>query len=160
MSGGADAVEVRRLTASELERIEADEPPGKGFVRAMWRLQREGTSVLLVAWVGSDPVGSGQLDLRTSPVELKNLNVRPAMRGRGIGTAIVAAAEECARNRGETTLALGVAIDNPAARRLYERLGFVATGETSTVTYDFVDAAGVARTATETDEVFVTSLVF
>lgn len=158
MSGDADAVQVRALAASEVDRIEADEPPGKGFVRAMWRLQCDGASVLLVAWLGSDPVGSGQLDLRTSPVELKNLHVRPAMRGCGIGTAIVAAAEACARDRGETTLALGVAIDNPGARRLYERLGFVSTGELATITYDFVDAEGAMRTATETDEGFVTSL--
>jgi len=33
-----------------------------------------------------------------------------------------------------------------------ERLGYVATGEMSTVTYDYVDAEGLARTATETDE--------
>ena len=43
-------------------------------------------------------------------------------------------------------------MDNPGARRLYERLGYVATGEMSTVTYDYVDAEGLSRTATETDE--------
>lgn len=108
--------------------------------------------MLLVAWAGDVPVGSGQLDLDAAPIELKNLNVRPDRRGQGIGTALVAAAEEWTRARGHTRLSMGVAVDNPGARRLYERLGYVATGEMSTVTYDYVDAEGLSRTATETDE--------
>jgi len=153
-----DGIEVRELAASEVDRIEAEEPAGQGFVRAMWRLQSVGDSTLLVAWVGNDPLGSGQLDLRTSPIELKNLNVRPHARGRGIGSALVAAAEMWARERGHTHLSMGVAVDNPDARRLYERLGYAATGRMSTVTYDYVDADGVSRTATETDELLVKSL--
>ena len=46
-------------------------------------------------------------------------------------------------------------MDNPDARRLYQRLGYAPTGELSTVTYEYVDAEGVARTATETDEMLV-----
>lgn len=145
-------VEVRELSASDVDRIEADEPAGKGFVREMWRLQVLGRSMLLVAWAGDVPVGSGQLDLGGAPIELKNLNVRPDRRGQGVGTALVVAAEAWMCAHGHTRLSLGVAVDNPAARRLYERLGYVATGEMSTVTYDYVDAEGLARTATETDE--------
>lgn len=151
-------VEVRELSASDVDRIEADEPPGRGFVREMWRLQVAGDSVLLVAWVGEVPVGSGQLDLRTSPVELKNLHVRADSRGGGIGTALVAAAEAWMRACGHARLSIGVAVDNSAARRLYERLGYVATGEFSTVTYAYVDDEGISRTATETDELLVKTL--
>lgn len=149
------SLQVRVLAASEVDRIEVDEPPGQGFVRQMWRLQSAGDSVLLVAWVGDQPAGSGQLDLRTSPIELKNLNVRPVLRGRGIGSALLAAAESWSRERGHQRICLGVAVDNPDARRLYQRRGYAPTGELSTVTYEYVDAEGVARTATETDEMLV-----
>ncbi|MBN9224317.1 MAG: acetyltransferase [Microbacterium sp. SCN 70-27] len=53
---------------------------------------------------------------------------------------------------------MGVGVDNPRARALYERLGYVATGRFSTTTYDFMDASGATRTATETDELLVKEL--
>jgi GNAT superfamily N-acetyltransferase len=143
------AIEVRALAASEVGRLERDEPPGRGFARAMWALQEQGGSTLLVAWDGDRPVGAGQLDLRGDVPELRNLQVDAAERGRGIGTAIVRAAEErVAPGR----LAVGVGLDNPRARALYERLGYRGTGETTTTTYAYVDDAGVTRQATETDE--------
>ena len=143
------AIEVRALAASEVGRLEREEPPGRGFARAMWALQEAGGSTLLVAWDGDRPVGAGQLDLRGDVPELRNLQVDAAERGRGIGTAIVRAAEErIAPGR----LAVGVGLDNPRARALYERLGYRGTGETTTTTYAYVDDAGVTRQATETDE--------
>ena len=143
------AIEVRALAASEVGRLERDEPPGRGFARAMWALQEAGGSTLLVAWDGDRPVGAGQLDLRGDVPELRNLQVDAAERGRGIGTAIVRAAEErVAPGR----LAVGVGLDNPRARALYERLGYRGTGETTTTTYAYVDDAGVTRQAIETDE--------
>lgn len=143
------AIEVRALAASEVGRLGRDEPPGRGFARAMWALQEAGGSTLLVAWDGDRPVGAGQLDLRGAVPELRNLQVVESARGRGIGTAIIRAAEErVAPGR----LAVGVGLDNPRARALYERLGYRGTGETTTTTYAYVDDAGVTRQATETDE--------
>lgn len=73
-----------------------------------------------------------------------------------MGSALVAAAEEVVRPRG--CLAMGVGVDNSRARALYERLGYVATGRFSTTTYDYMDASGATRTATETDEMLVKEL--
>ena len=87
------AIEVRALAASEVGRLERDEPPGRGFARAMWALQEASGSTLLVAWDGDRPVGAGQLDLRGDVPELRNLQVDAGERGRGIGTAIIRAAE-------------------------------------------------------------------
>jgi GNAT superfamily N-acetyltransferase len=143
------AIEVRALAASEVGRLERDEPPGRGFARAMWALQEAGGSTLLVAWDGDRPLGSGQLDLRGDVPELRNLQVQEAARGRGIGTVIVRAAEE---RVGSGLLTVRVALDNPRARALYERLGYRGTGELTTTTYAYVDDAGVTRQATETDE--------
>ncbi len=142
-------VQVRQLIGSELDRIEANEPPGQGFVRAMWKQQCSGNSILLVAWVGDRHAGSGQL-VWTSPPELKNLNVIPPLRGWGVGSAIIAAAEAHIPLGGR--LAVGVGLGNPRARALYERLGYVGAGHITTTTYEYVDADGTRRTATETDE--------
>ncbi|MBM7412827.1 GNAT superfamily N-acetyltransferase [Clavibacter michiganensis] len=150
------ATEVRALAASEVGRLESEEPPGRGFARAMWAAQEAGGSTLLVAWDGDRPVGTGQLDLRGDVPELRNLRVDEAERGRGIGTAIIRAAEErVAPGR----LAVDVALDDPRARALYERLGYRDTGETTTTTYAYVDDAGVTRQATETDETLARDLV-
>ncbi|MGP9843822.1 GNAT family N-acetyltransferase [Brachybacterium sp. 107] len=71
-------------------------------------------------------------------------------RGRGIGTDLMHAAEK--RCAPATAVRLRVGLDNPGARRLYERLGYAGTGELQTTTYEFRDADGHLRSATETDE--------
>ncbi|HUK77142.1 MAG TPA: GNAT family N-acetyltransferase [Thermoleophilia bacterium] len=53
------------------------------------------------------------------------LAVRPACRGRGIGSRLLAAAIELASEQGAAALSLSVARDNQRARRLYDRAGFV-----------------------------------
>lgn len=146
-------LEVRRLEATDLERTEAREPSGQGFVRAMWGLQQRGESVLVVAWSDGVPVGAAQLDLRTDPFEVKNLHVDEHARGQSIGTALMAEVERLATPT--SRLAVGVGVDNPRARALYERLGYRSTGQESTTTYEYVDAHGVRRTATETDVLLV-----
>jgi ribosomal protein S18 acetylase RimI-like enzyme len=51
--------------------------------------------------------------------------VEPAEQGRGVGTALVAGAEELARAFGLPYLSLMVTEDNAAAQRLYARAGLV-----------------------------------
>jgi GNAT superfamily N-acetyltransferase len=45
-------------------------------------------------------------------------------RGRGVGAALLAAAEQWARTRGYRLLSLNVFIDNTEARSVYERAGY------------------------------------
>lgn len=52
------------------------------------------------------------------------LAVAEDARGRGIGTALLEAAIDEATRRGASAVVLEVVDTNPAARRLYERLGF------------------------------------
>ncbi len=54
--------------------------------------------------------------------------VVPAARGRGIGSALLYAAEAHARRRGARKLSLRVFGTNTTARRMYERHGFVVEG--------------------------------
>ncbi|UTT61659.1 GNAT family N-acetyltransferase [Microcella humidisoli] len=97
----------------------------------------------------------------TDPAELKSLSVDASARGRGVGSAIIAAAEKVVEERADLAtgrarrLVVGVVFDNPRAAALYERLGFVRTGVVSTTTYEYVDDEGATRTATETDEELV-----
>ena len=83
-----------------------------------------------------DGVVVGQLDafMRPQPSQgsmrmprraaLIGVAVDDGWRGRGIGTALMHAAEAWARDRGFDTLELDVADANGDARRLYERLGY------------------------------------
>jgi aminoglycoside 6'-N-acetyltransferase len=56
------------------------------------------------------------------------LSVAPDWRGRGVGTALMAAAEEWARGHGARRMILDLAAANEGARRLYERLGYEVHG--------------------------------
>ncbi|MCR4402037.1 MAG: GNAT family N-acetyltransferase [Firmicutes bacterium] len=55
---------------------------------------------------------------------IERVAVLPAWRGRGIGTQLLEAAEKRAKAAGIGKCSLDVDIDNEAARRLYERLGY------------------------------------
>ena len=83
----------------------------------------------------------GQLDAiggrRRSPGSMRvqrasasiGIAVLDGWRGRGIGTALMAAAEDWARGRGLDVLELDVATPNEGGRRLYERLGYIRVAE-------------------------------
>jgi GNAT superfamily N-acetyltransferase len=55
--------------------------------------------------------------------------VRPDARGRGVGEALMNAAAGWARARGHAAMYLWVAEANEPARRLYDRYGFIPTGD-------------------------------
>lgn len=146
------AVSVRVCDASELDVIASLEPTGQNFAIRMFAAQEQGLCRFLIAWAAEEPVGSAELTTKKLP-ELKNLNVPEAHRGQGIGSQIIAAAEALIGESGSLTI--GVGVDNPRAAELYERLGYVRTGQLSTTIYDYVDDEGASKTATETDEMLI-----
>ncbi|WP_414171389.1 GNAT family N-acetyltransferase [Clavibacter tessellarius] len=75
--------------------------------------------------------------------------------GRGVGTAIIRAAEERVT---PGRLTVGVGLDNPRARALYEAARLPRHGEMTTTSYAYVDDAGATRQATETDETLARDL--
>jgi ribosomal protein S18 acetylase RimI-like enzyme len=58
-----------------------------------------------------------------------HLGVHPAARSRGIGEALVAHLLSLGIGKGHTQAALDVAVTNPRAEALYQRLGFAVTQE-------------------------------
>lgn len=87
---------------------------------------RRGRSVYLVAWEDEQPIGHALLDW-TGP-ELQDVYVTPDARRRGVASALTAEAERLAAERGHSALRLSVSETNEAARRLYERLGYLDAG--------------------------------
>lgn len=100
--------------------------------------ERARTAVVLVAERGGTLVGTVTICPPGSvfhevghpdEVEFRFLAVLPAAWGSGVGEALVAACEQHARARGAGGLVLSVRDINIGARRMYERLGFVAAPE-------------------------------
>jgi ribosomal protein S18 acetylase RimI-like enzyme len=123
-----DAAEVAAL----LDRFQAefDEPtPGAAVLepRVREHVERD-LSVFLLA--GPADTGVAQLRFREYLLTgkptcyLEELYVVPDRRGEGHGRALMEAASGAARERGATTMELGTATNDRAARGLYESLGF------------------------------------
>ena len=102
--------------------------------RAMVRHER-GDNYMLVADVEGFPVGQLWLDLAPFRAEragdLWALRVFPWLRSRGIGTALIRHGERVLVALGVRTARIGAELDNPRARALYERLGYVVIGQRS-----------------------------
>lgn len=90
-------------------------PGGRDFVVLL-----DGLAVGMVSGVPGEDSDS---------VELISMWVRPAARGRGVGDHLIRAVEGWASEQGAKTLRLSVMADNEQATALYERNGFVDTGE-------------------------------
>lgn len=56
---------------------------------------------------------------------IDTLSVSPQFQGYGIGTALIKEAEKMAKQIGYSRISLNVAHDNPAAKSLYQKLGYV-----------------------------------
>jgi ribosomal protein S18 acetylase RimI-like enzyme len=110
---------------------EYDTPtPGKAVLETrLGRLLAGGDVVALLT--GDPAIAVALLTLRPNvwydgPVALLDeLYVAPELRGRGLGSALLAAAEAVTRQRGGELLEINVDGDDTAARRFYQRHGYV-----------------------------------
>ena len=105
---------------------------GKAFFTKVAGEVARGETALLVARVDGRIIGTVQLGLALPPnqphrADVNKLLVHRSARRRGIGMALMAAAEDAARARGRTLLVLDTALgDN--AERLYTRAGWNRVG--------------------------------
>ncbi|WP_437497512.1 GNAT family N-acetyltransferase [Sorangium sp. So ce1099] len=105
--------------------------PREGWEALTASIVPPSTQAMFIAEVRGDPVGSVYAinDVeRTEIGRLGGMWVAPDQRRRGIGMALIEAAQAWARNSGKRRLRLWVACDSGAGRRLYERAGFQLTG--------------------------------
>ena len=115
--------EVFAAVAEERDGI-ATEPPVDVEARAAsWTL--DGT---LVAVADGEIVGSIHVDASRHGFGEIGMAVARAWRGRGVGSALLAAAIDDARERGLHKLSLGVFAHNAAGIALYRKYGFVEEG--------------------------------
>jgi putative acetyltransferase len=77
-----------------------------------------------VARLEDTPVGCGGVAFFDGYAEVKRMYVREAARGSGVAQALLAHLEDVTRSAGVSVLRLETGIRQPAAIRLYERVGF------------------------------------
>ncbi len=165
MSDMSDAIEIRPMAAKDLPLVRAHLTNG-GTAKHAERLARQarGETVYLIAWQGARPVGHALLKwegaadvsapqrLGAACPDVEDLWVAEALRGQGVGSRLLRAAEELAQARGCPWIGLSVGVVPPSpARRLYERLGYRDAGFGLHVERDeYVDEAGETRVWQET----------
>jgi GNAT superfamily N-acetyltransferase len=128
LAGSAEAAAVADL----LDRFNREfDSPTPGTTVLTSRLEALlGSSGALALLAGSPPSGVAVLTLRPSVwsprlvAMLDELYVVPAERGRGIGTALLKAAEQECRARNVERLEINVDGEDTDARRFYERHGY------------------------------------
>ena len=109
--------------AEERDGIATEPPVDVEGRAASWTL--EGT---LVAVAGGEIIGSLHVEASRFGYGELGMAVAREWRGRGVGSALLAAAIERARERGLHKLSLSVFPHNAAAMALYRKFGFVEEG--------------------------------
>ncbi|WP_347591943.1 GNAT family N-acetyltransferase [Acrocarpospora sp. B8E8] len=105
------------------------------YFRDRLNSQAIGHGVLLIAWQHGAPVGDVYLWLAAAEERelrvhlpdvplITHVEVVEGRRNRRVGTRLIRHAERFLWEAGRKQVALGVAMDNDAARRLYLRLGY------------------------------------
>jgi len=142
-----ETIIIRICEITDLGKLEETIPsPGiSTFHKYRFERQTEGKSLYLIAWSGSKPVGhlyiiwDGHCWLNNKAAaqyangcpELNALSVIPEFQNQGIGTCLIATAEEIIKAKGLKSAGICVGIKNLRAKRLYERLGYVDWGQGS-----------------------------
>lgn len=163
------SLEIRPASGDDLEALVAALGQRRFFSDRLAR-QRVGGGTLLVAWLDGRLVGDVFLDRdpASEPAvhrrlpgvpTLIHLEVLEPFQRRGVGTALIHAGEDTARQLGHDRLAMGVGVDNHDARRLYERLGYGDWGHgTVETSWQEHDQAGRPTTVSETIHMLVRDL--
>ena len=126
----------------------------RSFYQEVWEKHGAQELLYLVADFNDFPVGQVLIVWSGKPShphfpDVQSLRVHPAFRGLGIGSRLIEAAEQCARERGFEQLGLSVSVENPKARRLYERCGYALRGEPYLDEWSYCNAREEAITLSE-----------
>lgn len=123
-----DAAEIARLLHDFNTEYEEETPPVPELTRHAERMLREGEMTVLLA--GDGPDGLALLRFRPSvwteqqEAYLQELYVVPALRGQGIGEALMHEVLATCRANDAAWIELNTGESDVAARSLYRKLGF------------------------------------
>jgi ribosomal protein S18 acetylase RimI-like enzyme len=127
-AGVEDAADIARLLHDFNAEFSEPTPGIAALTEHAGRMLAAGEMTVLLA--GAGPDGISVIRFRTSiwtggpEAHLQELYVVPALRGRGIGRALLEATIAVAREAGATGIDLNTGESDTAARGLYESLGF------------------------------------
>lgn len=126
---------------------------------------------LFIASVSNIPVGDVYVSLEDADEPevrqhlpqvalIQHLEVRSEQRNRGIGTALIAEAEQFLFRHGHLRVSLGVALDNPKAAAWYQRQGYRPWEQPpiTTIRAEYLPD-GTVRHSPERCQIYVKSLV-
>src|SRR5580704_10449197 len=109
-----------------------DRRTAEAFYEGVVEKIANGGTILFIAYLNGDPVGTVQLSPELKPnqphrADVSKLLVHWRGRNRGVAQALMAGVEELAKARGRTLLCLDTATGSPA-EKLYEKLGWQRLG--------------------------------
>jgi ribosomal-protein-alanine N-acetyltransferase len=129
----ADGIRIRKMTEADLPHITVVD--GESF-DPLWHNSQDtlgrALSQSLFATVAEDAGGIIGYQLTTGSgmrAHLARLAVHPAMQGRGVGRALVGNLFDALVQGGYLKLSVNTQSDNSTSLKLYQKLGFVRTGE-------------------------------
>lgn len=132
MTRDISQLEIRLLEERDLDALARALGHSRDHIERRWREREAGERTAFVAELDGAMAGCVSLEERKEfpgQLHLFELGVLEPLRGLGIGTWLVEAVEAEARRLGLDGVYLGVDIENTAAIRLYERLGYERVGE-------------------------------
>lgn len=106
---------------------------GSGFVPDGTRRGEPANRIILVAEYRGEPIGEGALVFENNDRDytvpgrrgyLSRVLVKDGFRGRGVGSALVDAAVQYAKQSGLAELTVGVGLDHPSTLGFYQKRGF------------------------------------
>ncbi len=130
-AGPADAEVAGRLLFDFNTEFETPTPSADAFALRFRELLGRDDVVVLLSGPADGETGFAFLTLRPTPyyagplAQLEELYVVPALRGGGIGTALLTGSVEAVRAAGCEEMHIGVDEVDADTRRFYERHGFV-----------------------------------
>ena len=113
---------VGLLAFDDVEQSPDEETLAREMVRRRKELAGDGRGLLAI--LDGEPVGIMRWFDDPLDIWIRGLAVRPAYRGRGIGSALVARRLADGYAADQRSLLINVALRNDGAQRLYRRLGF------------------------------------
>jgi ribosomal protein S18 acetylase RimI-like enzyme len=148
LAGGLQQLAVGDLRADELAGLAwSGNPAHLRSVAAALERAAQGLEDYLVARApAGQPVAKMRVDYTSEDDTgvFSQLATMGPLQGLGIAAMLIGAGEQRVRARGLAFAALGVEDNNPRARRLYQRLGYQASGRQH-ASWEYEDNNGVLR---------------